>query len=171
MKTRLIFMTVFIAALSTGCITVNESSGSRPYIKDQIDTTPLKADIVIGEKISGTATTMQVLPFFFGDTKYADDIIYNARTEIDLANTNVATVLLGWLPLPAFNKHALKDRAKNAAAYKAVKASGADIIIAPKYEIEYTDYAVYSTAVVTVTGYKGTYKNIRPGHFIRPDSK
>jgi len=111
---------------------------------------------------------MQVLPFFFGDTKYADDIIYNARTEIDLANTNVATVLLGWLPLPALNKDTLKNRAKNAAAYKAVKASGADIIIAPKYEIEYTDYAVYSTAVVTVTGYKGTYKNIRPGYFNRP---
>ena len=112
---------------------------------------------------------MQVLPFFFGDTKYADDIIYDARTgEIDLANTNFATVLIGWFPLPAFNKHALKDRAKNAAAYKAVKASGADIIIAPKYEIEYTDYAVYATAVVTVTGYKGTYENIRPGYFNRP---
>ncbi|MBJ7548876.1 hypothetical protein JHC42_18745, partial [Pseudomonas sp. OA3] len=51
--------------------------------------------------------------------------------------------------------------AKSAAAYKAVKASGADVIVAPRYEVNVQDYFVYKTVSVNVTGNKGTVTSIR----------
>jgi hypothetical protein len=51
--------------------------------------------------------------------------------------------------------------AKSAAAYKAVTTSGADLIVAPRYDVHVEDYFVYKTVNVKVTGKKGTVTAIR----------
>lgn len=50
---------------------------------------------------------------------------------------------------------------KAAAAYKAVKSSGSDLIVAPRYEVNVEDYFIYKKVDVTVTGNKGSIKSIR----------
>ncbi|MNJ65920.1 hypothetical protein D3C77_619600 [compost metagenome] len=51
--------------------------------------------------------------------------------------------------------------AKAAAAFKAVKSSDADLIVAPRYEVSVQDYFVFKKVDVKVTGSKGSIKNIR----------
>jgi hypothetical protein len=50
---------------------------------------------------------------------------------------------------------------KAAAAYKAVKSSGADLIVAPRYEVTVEDYFIFKTVGVKVTGNKGSISSIR----------
>lgn len=50
---------------------------------------------------------------------------------------------------------------KAAAAYKAVKASGADLIVAPRYEVSEENYFVFKKVAVTVKGNKGNIRSIR----------
>ncbi|MNC56716.1 hypothetical protein D3C75_1063350 [compost metagenome] len=50
---------------------------------------------------------------------------------------------------------------KSAAAYKAVKASNADLIVAPRYEISEENYFVFKKVSVTVKGSKGNIRSIR----------
>ena len=45
-----------------------------------------------------------------------------------------------------------------AAAYKAIKSSGADVIVNPQYEIKATNFILFSTVEASVTGMKGTFK-------------
>ena len=51
--------------------------------------------------------------------------------------------------------------AQTAAAYKAVKNSGADLIIAPRYEVSEQSYVVFKKVSVTVKGNKGNIRSIR----------
>ena len=50
---------------------------------------------------------------------------------------------------------------KSAAAFKAVKSSGADLIVAPRYEVSVQDYFVFKKVDVKVTGNKGNIAGIR----------
>jgi hypothetical protein len=53
------------------------------------------------------------------------------------------------------------SNAKAAAAYKAVKSSGADLLVAPRYEVTVNDYFIFKQVNVKVTGNKGSIKSIR----------
>ena len=126
-----------------GCASLRTSQVSSPIL-DPIKTN-LKADIEVGEKITGTSELHVVLNLikFGGDNEFADGVTYPAGATASILK---------------FLDHV--ELVKAAAAYKAVTYSDADIIVAPKYEVKVNSYLVYKKIKVTVTGYKGTIKGI-----------
>ncbi|MBK1873862.1 hypothetical protein FE848_11550 [Marinobacter sp. 1-3A] len=107
--------------------------------------TDIKADVEVGEKITGKASVTKILFFTIGsDKQFADGVSYGGSS--------------GGMGLPFGDP---VSKAKSAAAYKAVTASGADIIVAPRYTVETEDFLVFGTINVTVEGYKGTIKSIK----------
>lgn len=130
-------------ALLTGCASQNVSQPTAP-LNGTVDT-DLKADVKVGESISGQSSVSILFNVFKlgGDSQFADGVTYGG-SEGGFA--------LGLDPVAS---------AKSAAAYKAVTASGADLIVAPRYEVNVEDYFVYKTVNVKVTGKKGTVTAIR----------
>lgn len=130
-------------ALLTGCASQNVSQPTAP-LNGTVDT-DLKADVKVGESISGQSSVSILFNLFKlgGDSQFADGVTYGG-SEGGFA--------LGLDPVAS---------AKSAAAYKAVTASGADLIVAPRYEVNVEDYFVYKTVNVKVTGKKGTVTAIR----------
>ena len=130
-------------ALLTGCASQNYSQPSAP-LNGEVETN-LKADVKVGESISGESSVNILFGMFKlgGDSQYADGVTYGGGE---------GGFALGLDPVAS---------AKSAAAYKAVKASGADVIVAPRYEVNVEDYFVYKTVNVSVTGHKGTVTAIR----------
>ena len=130
-------------ALLTGCASQNISQPAVPL--NGTVGTDLKADVKVGETISGESSVNILFNVFKlgGDTQFADGVTYGGGE---------GGFALGLDPVAS---------AKSAAAYKAVKASGADVIVAPRYEVNVQDYFVYKTVNVSVTGKKGTVTSIR----------
>ncbi len=130
-------------ALLTGCASQNYSQPSAPL--NGAVKTNLKADVAVGEAINGESSVNILFGVFKlgGDTQFADGVTYGGGD---------GGFALGLDPVAA---------AKSAAAYKAVKSSGADLIVAPRYEVSVQDYMLYKTVNVKVTGNKGTIKAIR----------
>ncbi|MEX6500979.1 hypothetical protein [Pseudomonas zhanjiangensis] len=130
-------------ALLTGCASQNVSQPTAP-LNGTVET-DLKADVKVGESISGQSSVSILFNVFKlgGDSQFADGVTYGG-SEGGFA--------LGLDPVAS---------AKSAAAYKAVTASGADLIVAPRYEVNVEDYFVYKTVSVKVTGKKGTVTAIR----------
>jgi hypothetical protein len=130
-------------ALLTGCASQNASQPTLPL--GGVVETGLKADVKVGETISGESSVNILFNVFKlgGDTQFADGVTYGGGE---------GGFALGLDPVAS---------AKSAAAYKAVKASGADVIVAPRYEVSVQDYFVYKTVNVKVTGNKGTVTAIR----------
>lgn len=128
-----------------GCTATHINQPSSPV--DYHTHADLHADIDIGEKIEGKATAHQILWFInWGANKFADGVSFDADSNGGLKNT--------------FNSSYFDSFAfvKSAAAYAAVSDVGADVIVAPRYEIEILDYFVYKTTTAKVTGYRGTIK-------------
>ncbi|MNJ52736.1 hypothetical protein D3C77_480870 [compost metagenome] len=130
-------------ALLTGCASQNYSQPSAP-LRGEVETN-LKADVAVGGPISGESSVNILMGMFTlgGDSQYADGVTYGG------GNGGFA---LGLDPVSS---------AKSAAAFKAVKESGADLIVAPRYEVSVQDYVMFKTVKVKVTGNKGTIKAIR----------
>lgn len=130
-------------ALLTGCASQNFSQPTAP-LNGEV-TTNLKADVKVGEQIQGQSSVNVLFGFFKlgGDNQFADGVSYGGGE---------GGFALGLDPVAD---------AKAAAAYKAVKESGADLIVAPRYEVSVLDYKVYKTVTVKVTGNKGTISSIR----------
>ncbi|NQD95183.1 hypothetical protein HP532_21250 [Pseudomonas sp. CrR25] len=130
-------------ALLTGCASQNVSQPTAPL--NGTVATDLKADVKVGESISGQSSVSILFNVFKlgGDSQFADGVTYGG-SEGGFA--------LGLDPVAS---------AKSAAAYKAVTSSGADLIVAPRYEVNVEDYFVYKTVSVKVTGKKGTVTAIR----------
>lgn len=143
MKRIATIATVSAFALLTGCASQNVSQPAVP-LNGTVETN-LKADVKVGETISGESSVNILFNVFKlgGDTQFADGVTYGG-SEGGFA--------LGIDPVAS---------AKSAAAYKAVTASGADVIVAPRYEVNVQDYFVYKTVHVKVTGNKGTVTAIR----------
>ncbi|MDN6320240.1 MAG: hypothetical protein L0J77_10790 [Marinobacter sp.] len=143
MKKVLIASSLVLAGALSGCSSLNVSSNSMPVTAPL--QTDIKADVEVGEKITGKASVTKILFFTIGsDKQFADGVSYGGSAAG------------GGLP---FGNPVSK--AKAAAAYKAVTASGADIIVAPRYTVEAEDFLVFGTINVTVEGYKGTIKSIK----------
>lgn len=133
-----------VLATMTGCSSYNVSQPTSPL--NGSVATDLKADIKVGEQITGQSEVnilFSVLKFG-GDSEFADGVAYGADGGSGLP--------FGPDPISAV---------KAAAAYKAVKASGADLIVAPRYELSVQDYVVFKKVSAKVTGNKGTIQSIR----------
>ncbi|KFX68732.1 lipoprotein [Pseudomonas taeanensis MS-3] len=130
-------------ALLTGCASQNVSQPTAP-LNGAVETN-LKADVKVGETISGQSSVNILFNVIKlgGDTQFADGVTYGGGE---------GGFALGIDPVAS---------AKSAAAYKAVMSSGADLIVAPRYEVSVEDYFVYKTVNVKVTGKKGTVTAIR----------
>lgn len=106
------------------------------------------ANIRVGEKISGESSAKILFGFKIGgDNEFVDGMSYAGE----------AKGLSGAIPLPVPSVSGGMDDVKSAAAYKALKNSGADVIIAPTYKTTVkNDYFVYKELEAKVEGYKGT---------------
>ncbi|MCG2582162.1 hypothetical protein ACQUWM_16665 [Marinobacter sp. DUT-3] len=144
MKKALIASSLLLAGAMTGCSSLNVSSSPVPL--NGSVATDIKADIEVGEKITGQSSATKVLFFTMSDdNEFADGMEYG--------NGGGSAFGLGGLdPVSAV---------KSAAAYNAISASGADVIVAPRYTVKKNDYVVYGTIDVTVEGYKGTIKSVK----------
>ena len=153
LKKNFMFLTVAIIILMlSGCASLTKSQFSAPFTPGPIVNAPIKADIAIGEKISGKASSTTIFKIFkLGSSgKYASGVNYGINGG------------LGGFVYDPFSAD------KEAAAYDAVTNSNADIILAPEYIIEVTDYLIFSKVHVTVTGYKGTIKGLKSEEHVAP---
>lgn len=133
-----------LIATTSGCVSYNTSQPSAPVTSSV--KADLKADVKVGGPISGQSSTNILFNFLSlgGDNEFADGVVYGA---------NDGGLSLGMLdPISSV---------KAAAAYKAVKSSGADLIIAPRYEVTVKDYFIFKQVDVKVTGNKGNINSIR----------
>ncbi|POF40009.1 hypothetical protein B0D71_23290 [Pseudomonas laurylsulfativorans] len=133
-----------IIATASGCVSYNNSQPSSPI--DSTVKADLKADIAVGDAISGQSSVNVLFGFlkFGGDSQFADGVSYGGQSG--------GLSSLGLDPVSAV---------KSAAAYKAVKASGADLIVAPRYEVSEENYFIFKKVSVTVKGNKGNIRSIR----------
>lgn len=134
-----------LIATTSGCVSYNMSQPSAP-LSGEVKT-DLKADVKVGETISGESSTNVLFGWLNigGDTQFADGVSYGAASGGGMG-----------LPLPD-----PISTAKAAAAYKAVKSSGSDLIVAPRYEVTVKDYFIFKQVNVKVTGNKGSIQSIR----------
>ncbi|MBY6192287.1 hypothetical protein KUV78_00635 [Marinobacter hydrocarbonoclasticus] len=146
MKKALIASTLVLAGAMTGCSSLNTSAPSLPL--SGAVATDVKADIEVGEKITGESSSTRILFFTLGaETEYADGVAYSAGGSGG-----------SLLPFSAPNP---VESVKAAAAYNAIQKSGADVIVAPRYTVKQDDFVVFGTISVTVEGYKGTITSIK----------
>ncbi|MFL1549314.1 hypothetical protein K0P33_06175 [Pseudomonas sp. ArH3a] len=140
---KFVALSTLIAAAS-GCVSYNASQPSSP-IDSQVKTS-LKADIAVGEAISGASSVNILFGVlkFGGDSQFADGVSYGGDTGGSLGG-------LGLDPVSSV---------KSAAAFKAVKASGADMIVAPRYEVTEENYFIFKKVSVIVKGNKGNIRSI-----------
>ncbi|BAU72978.1 hypothetical protein [Metapseudomonas furukawaii] len=136
---------VTVIAAVTGCSSYNVSQPIAP-VAGAVKTN-LKADVAVGEAISGQSSVNILFGVIKigGDNQFADGVTYGAESG-------------SGINLAAFDP---VSSAKAAAAFKAVKGSGADLIVAPRYEVSVNDYLVFKQVSVKVTGNKGTIQSIR----------
>ena len=133
-RTILLAATVSTLALF-GCATTNISQPSSPLVSEI--RAPLKANIKVGQKITGVANAILILGIFnIGPNKFADGVDYGTGGQLSLFDS--------FSPVKA------------AAAYEATTSSNADLIVAPRYNIETKNYFIFKTTTATVNGYKGT---------------
>ncbi|MCD5995362.1 hypothetical protein KDX38_17700 [Pseudomonas sp. CDFA 602] len=134
-----------LIAATSGCVSYNVSQPTAPL--EGMVKTDLKADVKVGGTITGESSTNILFNFLSigGDTQFADGVAYGGAGGGGLGLA---------LPDPV-------STTKAAAAYKAVKSSGADLIVAPRYEVSVKDYFIFKKVDVKVTGHKGSINSIR----------
>jgi hypothetical protein len=132
-----------LIATTSGCVSYNMSQPTAPIAGSV--TADLKADVKVGEQISGESSTTILFGWLNvgGDTQFADGVTYGGAGGSAIG-----------LPDPI-------SAVKAAAAFKAVKSSGSDLIVAPRYEVNVEDYFLFKKVNVKVTGNKGSINSIR----------
>lgn len=148
LKKILIASSLVAAGALTGCSSLNTSAPSLPLTGTVA--TDVKADIEVGEKISGQSSVTQLFGLLTlgAESEYADGVSYSS--------TGSSASLL-----PFGGTVSLTDKVKAAAAHNAITESGADVIVAPRYTVKQEGYGFFGTIDVTVEGYKGTIKSIK----------
>lgn len=150
MKVMIPLLLFSVAALTTGCISHNANTSSAP-LQVNLVSNELKADVVVGEKISGQAKITYFFGIPFGSTnKYADGVFYDGMI-VDKS---------GWLA-SVMSLLGSVNEAKASAAYDAISKSNADVIISPRYTMDIQDFWIFKNVEAQVTGYKGTIKSIQ----------
>ncbi|BAV73885.1 hypothetical protein TRE132_19300 [Pseudomonas chlororaphis subsp. aurantiaca] len=143
MKKAFKFIALSTIIAVSGCTSYNISQPAAP-IDSQVKA-DLKADVAVGEAISGQSSVNILFGVlkFGGDNQFADGVTYGGDTGGGLGMLDPVSAV------------------KSAAAYKAVKASGADLIVAPRYEVSEENYFVFKKVSVTVKGNKGSIRSIK----------
>lgn len=132
-----------IAVAITSCSSTRTGTLSTPAYAPRAEINPIRAniDVDMDKKISGESLSSYFLIFQVGgDNKFADGMSYSSESQFN-----------------ALFK-ARENKTKSAAAFKAVKSSGADIIVHPNYEIQVKNYIIFKQIKVKVTGYAGYFK-------------
>lgn len=143
MKKFVAAVTLVSLAVLAGCGVVNKSQFESSF--ESVVKTNIEANLEIGEKISGSASETCLFRFLcFGPNHFADGVTYGVGG---------GTSLLGFQGIEGY-------KVKSAAAYEAVTKANADVIVAPRYTVETTDFLIFKTTNATVTGYKGSIKGI-----------
>ncbi|CAD5109171.1 hypothetical protein [Zestomonas carbonaria] len=132
-----------VVATASGCTSYNINQPTAPVAGEV--KADLTADVKVGEAISGQSNVNILFGFLKlgGDSQFADGVTYGGDSGSALAVFDPVS------------------SAKAAAAFKAVKSSGADLIVAPRYEVTVNDYFVFKQVEVKVTGNKGSISSIR----------
>ncbi|ATA24852.1 hypothetical protein BIY26_01975 [Brenneria goodwinii] len=131
----------FAVSLLAGCSSYNTSQPTSALVGNVEST--VKADIQVGEKIQGEATANVLMGFIkWGEgDNYVDGVSYGTGSSLSFADSSASV--------------------KSAATYNAVKAAGADLIVAPRYEVTTKSYGVFKQIHVVVRGYKGTIVSVK----------
>tara|TARA_S200000501_G_C20805208_1_gene735835 strand:- start:972 stop:1442 length:471 start_codon:yes stop_codon:yes gene_type:complete len=133
---------IVVALFLTGCSsTMLHDNAAQLKVSAQ---SSLEAQIDVGDKVSGTASTMYLFNFIPLE-------LHSYGTE-GILSPNWFELLWG-----TYNP------SKHKAAYNAVKSSNADVLVDPSYEMSYTNMILFGREKAVVSGYKGTvtgYKNV-----------
>jgi hypothetical protein len=139
-----LFLLTIVLTLTYSCKSTLASATSTPIsVRESIH--PLDADITVDtdSKIEGESKSLYFLFFRInGDNKYAEGVDYSSGKGLTAI----------------FSRRV--EEAKSAAAYKAVKNSGCDVIVHPNYDIDVEDWVFFKKINVKVSGYKGTINKI-----------
>jgi hypothetical protein len=141
---KLIRLTALMAfgVVASGCAAQHMSQ--YPAAIDASVQTDLKAQVSVGNVITGESKMNIIMSIFaIGDSKFADGVVFGSGGGASIG-----------LPDPI-------SKTKAAAAYKAISAAGADVIIAPRYVVDVVDYVVFKQVTVKVTGYAGKITSVR----------
>ena len=128
-----LFITILAVSLLSSCSSLNVSTETAS-VSPLTSTDPIKVNIDVegNEKVSGTSKSVYLFNILriSGDNQFADDKFKGKSGST-----------------------------KSAAHYKALKSSGADVIVNPQYEIKKTKgfLFLWSTIEAKVSGYKGKY--------------
>jgi uncharacterized protein YceK len=148
MKNIYLFALMIALVGISGCGSLRTSQYSSP-VSSTVEAN-LKANVEVGSKIHGKATSTTLFWLFtFGPDTFVDGVNYGVATS---TNSGLFSGFFG----DKFTE------VKEAAAYDAVSKAGADLIIAPKYTVEYNNYLILNITKASVSGYKGTIKSIQP---------
>ena len=134
MKKIFLMMVAVTMMVSCGSFSLNKSAGvGKLSTSVSVDPPPgLVSDVTLGSKISGSAngTFLFGMMQLSGNKKYADNV---------------------------FSGFGKVNQIKAAAAYEALAASGADIIVNPQYVVEkrVSPFNITTSYEVTVTGVAG----------------
>jgi len=124
----------FVGTALSSCTTVKKSATGINF-NPTAEITPVKVDIDVdsNKQITGKSKSVYLfsMPFLrFGQKEFTDG-----------------------------GYRGIYSKTKGAATYNAVKASGADVVVNPQFELKKTNgfLWLWSTIEVNVTGFKGTY--------------
>lgn len=147
MKKSLLFALCTTLALS-GCSYHNRGINSVNVTTPTIETRPMEASIQVGKKMIGRANCSSAFWIF---SSIPEKQAYGATLKED-----------------AGNKDYPMGNCTRAAVYNALSQSGADLIVAPHYEVEERsflcitpDNCLFGNRTVEVTGYEGHYTKIK----------
>ena len=136
MKNRILFFIVTLFALFLTSCSSNMMTGNRADLNVKA-TSALEADIKVENKIQGEATTMYLFNFI--------PLKFRTHATEGIISPSYFELLFG-----SYNT------TKHEAAYNAVKENDADVIVDPRYEIEYQNFILWGVENCVVNGYKGT---------------
>lgn len=158
---NILFTGVVLTSLLTSCASYSSGYQSSTVQSRNVQLDPIVADIVVDEsqKLKGESESAYLLFFRVrGDNRYADGINYSAS-----AFTKEG--LFSFLnPFKLFERIATGDaegKVKSAAAYDALRNSGADVLVHPTYNVYKKNYLIFYVYGAEVQGYAGTYTNFR----------
>jgi hypothetical protein len=144
---------VAVAAMGFGfssCVTTNKAFQSLPVITKNVTLDPIKADIVVNEKVklAGESTSKYFLFFRVGgDNNFADGIEYSADAKFSLGS---------------FFRAATLSKVRSSAAYNALQKGNFDVLVHPTYEMKVQNYLwIYRKYTVKVSGYGAKFTNFR----------
>ena len=122
----------------SACVSTHQGVASAPMTAT-LESNQI-ANIKSGPKVTAESNAKVILGFITlsEDNKYADGVNYAGQST-----------------LPGLSFFDSASKVKSAAAYKAVKSSNADVLVAPVYETEENNYILWKDVKAKVTAYPG----------------